>query len=358
MEEVKHSLFSRAIFGLWALVLSVLLVLAYLSAWVNPARVWWFTLAGWFFLPLLVLGVLTLLWAIIRRSRMAGMLLVVLLPAIFFVGRYCKFKAPEEQPAQLTVVSYNVGLFTHADGLPDRLQAADAVCGALRETGADILCLQEFYLPNQVDIDRYLRQQFPGYQAEYYVLTGAQGMAGNVTLSRKPVYAKGKLDFDNSTNLALYTDIGLDSVIVRIYNCHFESYNISIPGVVRSAAQGDEEAMESTGKKMRRSIVQRAAQVDLVRQDTEDAPVRSLVVGDFNDTPLSYTYRRLSSGRKDAFTVAGKGLGASFRGTGPMLRIDYLMVPPELEPVAYETLRNQKLSDHYPILARFIIHRK
>lgn len=357
MEKVRHSLLSRVLFGLWALVLCVALALASLSLLVHPSRIWWLTLVGWGFLPLLVLGVITLLWGLFRLSRMTGLLALALLPFVFFFGRYCRFKAPEPQPSQLTVLSYNVGLFSHADGIQDRLVAAEEICRQLKEADADILCLQEFYLPNNVDIDRFLRQRFPGYQAEYYVLTGAQGMAGNVTLSRKPVYAKGKLDFENSTNMALYTDIGLDSAVVRVYNCHFESYNISIPGVFRSAAHGDEEAMESTGKKMRRSIIQRAAQVDLVRQDADDAPVRSLIAGDFNDTPLSYTYRRLSKGRKDAFAVAGKGLGATYRGTGAMLRIDYLMAPPDLETVSYETLK-QRLSDHYPILARYIIHKR
>ena len=77
-----------------------------------------------------------------------------------------------------------------------------------------------------------------------------------------------------------------------------------------------------------------------------------LVLGDFNDNPLSYTVHRLSRGRRDTFVQAGKGFGATFRTLWPLLRIDYILYPPGLEAVSYEVPR-VKYSDHYPIIATY-----
>ena len=341
MAEVrkKHGLFSRITFGTATLILCGLLALCYLSVIVNPARAWYFTIFGLLFIPLGVLAVVFFLWAIHRRSRMTALLLVALLPAVFLIGKYYQFKAPEvEREPTLKIVSYNVGLFAHGNMGDKRLVLADSIAAYLRRTDADIICLQEFYLPNTLNMDAWFRDRFPGYKAEYYVLTGEKGHAGNVTLSRRPVLYKGKIDFEKSTNLALHTDIQLDSSVLRFYNCHFESYNISLSGLVKSIGHRDENVVEDTGNKMRRSITQRPKQVE--------------ELGDFNDNPLSYTVHRLLRGRKDAFVQAGKGFGATFRTFWPLLRIDYILCPRDLQAVSYEVPK-VKYSDHYPVIATY-----
>ena len=355
MAEVrkKHGLFSRITFGTASLILSGLLALSYVSFIVNPAKAWYFTIFGLLFIPLVVLTFGFFLWAFFRRSRMTALLLVMLLPAIFHIGKYYQCKAPEpEREATLKVVSYNVGLFAHGNMGDKRLVLADSIAAYLRRTDADIICLQEFYLPNTLNMDAWFRDRFPGYKAEYYVLTGEKGHAGNVTLSRRSVLSRGKIDFEKSTNLALHTDIQLDSTVLRFYNCHFESYNISLSGLVKSIGHHTDEMVEDTGNKMRRSITQRPKQVEEVIKDIDACPVRSVVLGDFNDNPLSYTVHRLLRGRKDAFVQAGKGFGATFRTFWPLLRIDYILCPRDLQAVSYEVPK-VKYSDHYPVIATY-----
>ena len=355
MAEVKkrHGWFSRLTFGTVSLALGGLLALSYVSVLVNPAKAWFFTIFGLLFIPVLVLTVLFFIWALFRRSRMTGFLLVMLLPAFFLLGKYYQYKAPEpEREPTLKVVSYNVGLFVHGNMGDKRLVLADSIAAYLRRLDADVICLQEFHLPNTLNMDAWFRDRFPGYHAEYYVLTGESGHAGNVTLSRRPVLYKGKLDFDKSTNLALHTDIQLDSTVLRFYNCHFESYNISLSGLVKSIGHHTDEMVEDTGRKMRRGITQRPRQVEEVMKDVDECPVRSVVLGDFNDNPLSYTVYRLSRGRKDSFVQAGKGFGATFRHLWPLLRIDYILYPRDLHAVSYEVPK-VKYSDHYPVIATY-----
>ena len=347
-EKKQRHWLSHLSFGTVSLVLSALLVLAYLSVVVDPAKAWFFTLFGLLYPLVLPATVLLFVWSLFRRSHMRLLLVLVLLPSLFIFGRYVQIRrsTPTEE-GPLKVVSCNVGLFAHGPSGSDRLVLADSVSRWLRAQDADLICLQEFYLPNEVSMDKWIKSHFPGYKAEYYVFTGSRGAFGNLTLSRRRVVDKGKINFEHSTNLALWTDIGLDSATVRIYNCHFESYNISLSNLVKKAG-----AVEETERKMRRSITERPKQVAEVMRGVDSAPVQSLVLGDFNDNPLSYTYFRLLRGRHDSFTKAGRGFGATYRTLWPLLRIDYILYPPGLQAVTY-TVPHVTYSDHYPIIATY-----
>ena len=82
----------------------------------------------------------------------------------------------------------------------------------------------------------------------------------------------------------------------------------------------------------------------------DSAPVQSLVLGDFNDNPLSYTYFRLLRGRHDSFTKAGKGFGATYRTLWPLLRIDYILCSDPMRPTQCEVIKTTG-SDHRPVVA-------
>ena len=347
-EKKKRHWLSHLSFGTISLALSVLLVLAYLSVVVDPAKAWFFTLFGLLYPVVLPITVLLFVWSLFRRSHMRLPLLIVLLPSLFFFGRYVQLRrsVPAEE-GPLKVISYNVGLFAHGPEGADRLVMADSVSRWLLSQDADLICLQEFFLPKDVSMDAWIKRHFPGYKAEYYVFTGTRGSFGNLTLSRRPVADKGKINFERSTNLALWTDIRLDSTTVRLYNCHFESYNISLSNLVKK-----DGAMEETERKMRRSITERPKQVAEVLRGVDKAPVQSMVLGDFNDNPLSYTYMRLLRGRRDSFVKAGKGFGATYRTLWPLLRIDYILYPPGLQAVTYE-VPHVDYSDHYPVIATY-----
>jgi len=347
-EKKKRHWLSRLSFGTVALVVSVLLMLGYLSVVVDPAKAWFFTLFGLLYPVVLPIALILFVWALFRKSAMRGLLLLALLPSIYFVSRYYQREGSDDATVpSLKVVSYNVGLFAHGkDADIPRLALADSTARYLNSLDADIICLQEFWLPLSEDPDRWIRKHFPGYKSEYYVFTGKNGRFGNLTLSRRPLEGKGKDTFEHSTNLALYVDVQLDSTTLRLYNCHFESYNISLAGLAKK-----DGAVEEAEAKMRRSITERPKQVSQVLKGMESR--HSIVLGDFNDTPMSYTYFRLLRGRKDSFTVAGKGLGTTHRAFWPFLRIDYILYPPELAAVTYKTDASIRYSDHFPQIAEY-----
>ncbi len=337
------------------LIVAVLLALSYLSIVVNPAQIWVMSLFGILFVPLMTLNVLLLLWAIKRKSKSFLIPLLTLLPSFFFIGRYVQFNSDEVIGEPVTgntvrMVSWNVGRFAmHGDNISGRRQCIDSVFQFIRNQDADIICLQEFHVSDASQVKAYLKGKMSEYNAEYYLFAESGGHSGNLTLSRLPVKGKGKIKFDESANLAIYTDYNVGDRSFRVYNCHFESYNVSFTGLIRAIARRDSLVMSQTGTKVKRSITRRPKQVDKVFTDIENCPVPSFVCGDFNDNPMSYTYYRMTRDRSDAFVKAGNGFGATYSLLWPMLRIDYVIYPESYKAVSYEIPR-VSYSDHYPVV--------
>ena len=358
----------KKIFGITSrllmLIVAGLLILSYLSILINPAKVWLISLVGLLFVPLSLLNAFLLLWAVKRLSKSFVIPLLALLPAFFFVGRYVRIDTEEERSERmaaegerLKIVSYNVGRFALEDkaaGIDSRAECVDSVFSFLKSQDADIICLQEFRVPDADKVKSYVTRYMKGYNAEYYMFPSSSGAFGNITLSRIPVKGKGKIKFDESANLAIYSDYQYAGEQFRIYNCHFESYNVSVSGLLRGLVQRDSLLIYSTGDKMKRSITRRPKQVDKVFEHIEECPIETFVCGDFNDNPMSYTYYRMTRGRKDTFKVAGNGFGATFASMWPMLRIDYILCPKKYAPVTHSTPRIP-YSDHYPVVSQIAL---
>ncbi len=336
---------------LMMLVAALLLAATYVSMLINPAKFWLMSIAGLLFVPLSALNLFLLIWAFARRSKAFVIPLLALLPAVFFLGRYVHFTGEEleDTPPEnsLKIMSWNVGRF--AAGSTSMEACADSVFAYIETENPDIVCLQEFRIKDGRKIRQYLRQKMKGYSSEYYIFTGPHSSFGNVTLSRLPVRNRGVLKFDSSTNLAIFTDYQHDGKVFRVYNCHFESYNISFSGIVRAIIDKNNDVFTETGVKMKRSITRRPKQVDQVFTDIESCPVETFVCGDFNDNPMSYTYHRLMRDHNDSFVEAGDGFGATYARLWPLLRIDYVLAPDSSTVYTHKS-PHVKLSDHYPVI--------
>lgn len=341
------------------LIAAVLLVLTYMSLYVNPAKAWFMTIFGLLFAPLALLNFFLLIWAIARLSKAFVIPLIALIPSIIIVGYYFQFSdgGVEDTGDGVKIVSYNVGRFASSAkslGFETEEECADSVFTMLKAMDADIICLQEFYMKDAKKVSSYLSRNFKGYNIEYFVYPTEKGCYGNVTLSRFPILSKDKLVFDQSSNLAISCECDINGRRLRIYNCHFQSYNISMPYILKSIRGDYKGVMKYTEDKLRHSILLRPKQVDQVMKNIEESPVESIVVGDFNDNPTSYTYNRLRKGRKDSFVEAGKGFGSTFQLLQPFVRIDYILFPADCEAISHEVVR-KRYSDHFPVVAKIKI---
>ena len=333
------------------LILAVagLLVICLGSMYVYPVRRWYLTVLGLGFLPLFAVNLILLIWTVACHRRSAIFPLLALIPSCFFIGNYVQLGLfqPEGEP-QLKILTYNVGGFHYGDSLSADA-CMDSVFSFIESVNPDIVCIQEY--PEVTKRLPALQERFPDYDIQYYTHTSDSYSHGNVTMSRLVAVDKGKFDFDESSNLALYCDYELRGVRFRVYNCHLESY--SIPIVTLSDV--NESAVHQTGRSLRKSLMKRPYQVDKIVSDRENAPSESFVVGDFNDTPMSYTYHQLREGRRDSFVEAGKGLGYSYSHFRPFLRIDHILHTPGFRGVRHEVLYDVCYSDHYPVTASFAV---
>ena len=98
----------------------------------------------------------------------------------------------------------------------------------------------------------------------------------------------------------------------------------------------------------KRAAILRAEQAEEVVGQIEKSPYPVLLCGDFNEIPQSYAYYIISRGLQDAFKASGRGLGVTYNGRIPALRIDYVMAGPEFEVLGHRIGR-ARFSDHYPV---------
>lgn len=348
-KEGKHkSVFSRISFGAVCVFFASLQLLSYLSGYINPAKAWFMTVFGLLFVPLLLVNIFLLVWGIIRKSWFTVAPAAVILLSMTLAGRFVQFGGGDEPSGPtLTVVTYNVGRFACGQSGKTQSEAEEEAMAYLAASGADIICLQEFYIPEKEDVKAYVGRFFPGWSADYFVSSGRKGSTGNLTISRFPSVDRGVLDFESSANLAVHSDYIIAGRRIRIYNCHLESYNISLSRLVTSSRDVSE-----TESKMERAITRRPKQVEEILSDIEACSLPSVVAGDFNDTPLSYTYNRLVRDRNDSFVKAGSGIGATFSGLWPLLRIDYVLYPESFRVCSYKVDRDATWSDHYPVITK------
>ena len=99
----------------------------------------------------------------------------------------------------------------------------------------------------------------------------------------------------------------------------------------------------------------RALQADAIADFLEKSPYQTIVCGDFNDVPLSYTYNRIARGLDDTFSKQADGFAYTYNTRYRLLRIDNILVSPSIEVVSYEVDNKVDLSDHYPVVSRLKI---
>ena len=356
-------------FRIILIVAAAAMFLSYLAVYINPSVFSLPLFFGLYFVPILAVNLFLLLAAMLRRSASAWICVVAILPSLLYTEQFYKIGHKEEalkEGISLKIESYNVGMFSSSSNGLSRTECRKEIGNHFAENLPDIICLQEFFTESYTQADTI----FSAYPHRHYHLFKARNgkLFGNIILSKFPIVERGRLSFPNSTNLSIFADIEHYGRTLRVYNNHLESYNVSFTALahkaaemVREKAYEEENAREEitrdiveTHEKMLGTFIKRSQQVDRIIEHINETPHLTIICGDFNDTPMSYTYHTLAKNRKDTFEEAGKGFGATFIPVWPLLRIDYLLVPEDSQCITHTVDRIQ-LSDHYPVNAEIII---
>ncbi len=336
------------------------LLLSYLAVHINPAD---FAFPAFFGLayPWILLAniIIAVLWAVKLRPET---LIPVLLIALGFnhFTNYLKLGKPgEDKTATFKVLSYNVRLFNRFEGR-GTADSENQILDFLREQKPDIVCLQEFYFPGDPSMKEqsFARALGGKYYSHLKVIgSGRNRYYGIVTFSRFPVTGKGEIIHPGSSSLSIYTDLLIENDTFRIFNNHLQSFRLRrmersfINELTDSPAEKETFInLRSIYSSLRRGFSLRASQARLVKEHVALSPYPVIVAGDFNDTPVSYSYHKIRKGLNDSFVKSGYGAGFTYRGNYPPNRIDYILYDGALTSRSFDIVKI-RYSDHYPIIA-------
>jgi endonuclease/exonuclease/phosphatase family metal-dependent hydrolase len=268
----------------------------------------------------------------------------------------------------LKVMTYNVRLFDLYNWHSVSSKTTrSAIFGLFKFESPDILCLQEYYsgAGKQADFADSICQKV-GYKFRNIELIHKENVGlpyGQAIFSKYPIVRTQKLEFPNSkVNFCQSADIQIGKDTIRVLNLHLESvkfgkedYNF-VSEITNTTAANEQlkKGSWSILSKMKSAYIKRAAQIEKVAGFIRSSPYPVLFCGDFNDTPVSYSYRKISNELNDAFVDAGKGLGQTHTHILPLLRIDYIFHSGTLQAIEHRTIEKD-YSDHFPVVARFVL---
>lgn len=328
--------------------------MSYLSVFISPAKFWPIAFFGLLFQVFLLINVFFLIFWIIVKKKFFIAHLVVLLLGIPYLGSFIQLRGKPDSVSNnsVKVISYNVHTFNTVAGE----NSSKEIAKFLIEEGADIVCLQEFFsykskTPKEEDIVMLL-PQLP-YNHIFYNVIKKNSSFGLAIFSRFPIVGKGEFRFPNSSNAAIYADVNVNGNIVRVYNNHLQSNSFNLAKTLSRFRQDDKRIDElvNASSKIKAAFIKRAEQVDRISEHIKTSPHPPIVCGDFNDTPVSYTYRTMKGSLNDAFTQVGRGMPSTYRGFFPSFRIDYIFYDKKMNANYYDVLSEVTASDHYPIVA-------
>lgn len=345
--------FMGLLFRIAVAIAAVALVISYFSIFINPAKVWYTSLFGLYYIPIVIINVVLLSMAVVRWSASAWLPVIVLLPSFFFFLRHFVNFQDEHKPHTentYKIITYNTGQYSSSDMEISPKECKRQVASYIESVNPDIACFQEFYTSSPSNISSFL----PSHPHKHYHLVKVRDnyYFGNLIASKRPIVSSGKITFSKSTNLAIYADVIFGKDTLRIYNNHLESFSLSPSALVKTLRTGTHtisDELKDVHEKMKISNIKRASQVDKVLSHIQQSRYHSIICGDFNDTPMSYTYQQLRKVSKDTFIEAGKGFSSTYSFLWPLLRIDYILVPDSYEVQSHLTPKI-RYSDHYPVI--------
>lgn len=374
-------------------VLGLLLMVSGLVPSISPSMSSWLPLLGLAFPVLFLLVLLTFFYWLIQRKWRTLFSLSCLLLNLGPASLYVQWNdlSEELQKAQsseasldkeinlwskrLKVVSYNAQLFgLYQDEASvdivntEYMPATDSFVKMMKHVNADVVCLQEVYAKSGglKALAQFLKSE-GGYDYSQTYALSSKRPYGMIVLSRFKIKRWQPLSLGpNTGNMAMWVEITMSAnskvhkdARIRIYNLHLQSFRFAKQDYAVMQKQTQDQQIDIEGSKgivsrLRLGYQRRAEQVNAVKESMLSCDFPKIVCGDFNDIPVSYTYRQLSAGMKDAFCEAGRGLETTYKGSMPSFRIDYILYDNPMRAIQYESEREVP-SDHKLITAELQI---
>lgn len=312
-------------------------------------------------------GILTVGALLRRRWKYLGVHAVLLIVSLGYIKTYFPMGwGRSDKPQDLRVMTYNVSGFSpYKSGV----KTAEEI---ILDSGADIVCLQEAIHSrdegeNAQSFRKYFGRVYPHREAFFDYKTHTQGL---VLLSKYPILKKHKIEYpyktDGNASVAYIIKLPSDKKVLVVNN-HLESYrltkkekdtytNVTKQNSLRRILGLLKSLYGRLGKPLSKRA-QAAEQVyrEILRLQEIYKPDYTVVTGDMNDTPMSYTYTQMKGDLYDAYKERGRGLGVSYNEPLFYFRIDHLFYGGAMKPLRADVLRCPGSSDHNPLVVDFML---
>lgn len=313
------------------ITIAVLLLCTLSNAWIPPNILGNLNLLSLAFPYLIIIHIiLTLIW-IFKRKKIA--IAFVLGTFLFYnpVRRWINFSPKTENVKSvrdIKVLTFNVkyGMF-----------GWDKVKKYITDQNADIVLVQE------KDTNRALRQDLIKYPTV-------------ILKTKHRIVRQAELIEDKSRGNSFYADIDVNGKIIRVVNVYLEPFRLHKSMLQFDGFGKQGEKISTLLSHMIPTFKAHEEQIRKIRKAIDFSPYPVILAGDFNSVPNSYEYYNLGKDLQDAFLTAGTGISTSFHDYKVPLRIDYIFSSKSIIPLSYKVDHSVKLSDHYPVIAEFLLN--
>lgn len=337
----KLSFLDKIVFILNSIAATALL-LSYLLAFIPPKSFPLLSVLSLGVPVLIILNFLFLIFWLLKLKRQFLLSLIVLLLGFNYVTGLYQFSGDElpSNGKEISVMSYNVRMFNAYNWVDDD-EIPDKITGFVNKKSPDILAMQEYYI-GASGLSRV-------YPYHYIKLKNENDEFGSAIFSKYPIIKKHSLDFPHQgNNNATYADIVVEQDTLRVFNVHFQSLNIK-PEIHELQKEDSRKLFGRIGA----GFAMQQEQAEILMEEVNTSPYKTLIIGDFNNTVFSYIYEEINPDNRfqDAFLEAGSGFGETFKLSYFPLRIDFLLIENSMKIQSYDRFKVE-YSDHYPIMTR------
>lgn len=338
------------------IVWAISCVIMYWMVGLDPSKFWLFSIVSLFIPVVFIVNLLLIVfWLIFDWKKTWIPVLTILLgwnPLLLMFSFGEEVKSKKCSRDAFSIMSYNVyGLKQLKDTSEHRMQMKKTkFTSFIRQYEPDILCVQEdnFFADGVINNTGL-------YPYFHYIINH-----GAAIYSKYPILDKGMIDFGTKTNSCLWVELLIKGKVVKVYSLHLQSNQVTkdVAYITDEKKQDDEnmkDVVRSMFRKYRNSAIKRSKQAEMVVEDVAASGKICLIAGDFNDAPFSHSYKTLVKNRSDSFLECGYGIGSTYNGALPGLRIDFILADlPEINFCSHKILPT-RFSDHNAIMATCII---
>lgn len=304
-------------------------------------------------LVLLLINLLFVIVWLMRKPKVSVMSFIVLLSAWNVYPLYFQYnykKTPPNGQKVINLQTYNIHRFSYDEYSNTR----DQTLLMAQHNKTDILCLQEFSE----------KAEYLSY-AEYfpYDTRSENPTWDNMRIySSYPIICDTIIKFEQSQQQFQIADLQIqDNDTIRIVSVHMQTTGVSsnrrlLYEIKHTPLmnQSKGEAIYLFSNVLLNNAQKRLEQAHTLRNIIKESPYPIIVCGDFNDVPLSHTYKVIDRELTDAFRSVGQGYGRSFGRKLKWLRLDYVFHSEAIIPISFSYKASQ-YSDHLPAFFSFVV---